>query len=396
MILYEIHGFFRRSLIKTGLFFENIIYDISKGKLAKHCFDKAVETHDIGSKVKILRSDYYSTDIAKTGTDGNPSDEKFRIVSTSDFHLEDDSEINNKTLGFFARHIMELRPDLAVITGDAVQTKYQQIDVIRFARLMEKLGVYWTIVFGNHEVREEKGIYKWMMAKSASIHPHCLCKIGPDNLYGYANHTVNIIGESGKLRETLFLFDSGRDIRDEYRSEYNIHDDVSGYDFLKKEQIEFYENEVKSLKIKYGDFDSIMYMHIPLCEYEHAFKEDGNGGYNPSGECEILYGDQYESVACSPVNTGMFDAILRNGSTKAVFAGHDHVNDWCVLYKGVYLVYSLSADYKLYHLGTMFGKPEAEWLQGVTVTDIHPGGKLEFTPSFNSKYLNKETNDGEK
>ena len=396
MILYEIHGFFRRSLIKTGLFFENIIYGISKGKLAKHCFDKAVEIHDIGSKVKILRSDYYSTDIAKTGTDGNPSDEKFRIVSTSDFHLEDDSEINNKTLGFFARHIMELRPDLAVITGDAVQTKYQQIDVIRFARLMEKLGVYWTIVFGNHEVREEKGIYKWMMAKSVSLYPHCLCKPGPDNLYGYANHTINIIGAGGKLREALFFFDSGRDIRDNYREKYNLPDNLEGYDFLKKEQIAFYENEVKSLKEKYGDFDSIMYMHIPLCEYALAFREDGNGGYIPSGECEILYGNQYESVACSPVNTGMFDAILRSGSTKAVFAGHDHVNNWCALYKGVYLVYSLSADYKLYHLGTMFGKPEEEWLQGVTVTDIHPGGKLEFTPSFNSKYLNKETNDGEK
>ena len=395
MILYEIYGCFRRSLIKTGLFFENILFDISGGKLAKHCFDKAVATRRTGSSVRILREDDYSTDIAKTDEYGNPSDDAFRIISTSDFHLEDDYEINNKTLGIFARQIADLKPDLAVITGDVIQTKYQQIDVIRFARLMEKTGIYWTIVFGNHEVREEKGIYKWMMAKSVSMYPHCLCKIGPDNLYGYANHTINIIGANGKLRETLFLFDSGRDIRDEYRKDYNISDDLQGYDFLKKEQIEFYENEIKTLKKKYGSFKSIMYMHIPLCEYALAFKDDGNGGYVPSGECEILYGSQFESVACSPVNTGMFDAILRNGSTRAVFAGHDHVNNWCALYKGVYLIYSLSADYKLYHLGTLLGKPEEEWLQGVTVTDIMPGGEISFSPSFNSKYLNKETNNGE-
>ena len=395
MILYEVYGCFRRSLIKAGLFFENILYDISGGKLAKHCFDKAVEAHNISSKIKILKSSDYSTDIAKTDPSGNICDDTFRIISTSDFHLEDDCEINNKTLGFFARQIMDLKPDLAVITGDVVQTKYQQIDVIRFARLMEKLGVYWTIVFGNHEVREEKGIYKWMMAKSVSLYPHCLCKTGPDSLYGYANHTVNIFGVGGKLLETLFFFDSGRDIRDNYRREYNLPDDLQGYDFLKKEQIDFYENEVKSLKNKYGDFDSIMYMHIPLCEYTNAFKSDGNGGFIPTGECEILYGEQHEGVACSPVNTGMFDAILRNGSTRAVFAGHDHVNNWCALYKGVYLVYSLSADYKLYHLGTMFSKPEEEWLQGVTVTDIRPGGEINFAPSFNSKYLNKETHNGE-
>ena len=395
MILYEIYGFLRRSLIKAGLFFENILFDISGGKLAKHCFDKAVATQNTGSSVRILREDGYSTDIAKTDENGNPSDDTFRIISTSDLHLEDDYEINNKTLGLFARQIADLKPDLAVITGDVIQTKYQQIDVIRFSRLMEKAGIYWTIVFGNHEVREEKGIYKWMMAKSVSMYPHCLCKIGPSSLYGYANHSINIFGAGGKLRETLFLFDSGRDIRNNYRKDYNIPDNLQGYDFLKKEQIEFYENEIKSLKKKYGDFNSIMYMHIPLCEYALAFKEDGNGGYVPSGECEILYGSQYESVACSPINTGMFEAILRNGSTRAVFAGHDHVNNWCALYKGVYLVYSLSADYKLYHLGTMFGKPEEEWLQGVTVTDIMPDGKISISPSFNSKYLNKETHNGE-
>ena len=83
----------------------------------------------------------------------------------------------------------------------------------------------------------------------------------------------------------------------------------------------------------------------------------------------------------------MFDAILRNGSTKAVFAGHDHVNDWCALYKGVYLVYNLSSDYKLYHLGTVAGKPESEWVQGVTITTLSQDGKLTIRPSYNRKYL---------
>ncbi|MBR4452023.1 MAG: metallophosphoesterase, partial [Clostridia bacterium] len=247
-LLYEIHSFFRRSLIRTGLMFENALYDITGGKAAKHCFDKALRPEFTGSRIRILRSDDYSTDIAKTDAAGNITDDDFAILSTSDFHLEDDYGINNKTLGFFIRQIADARPDLVIVTGDAVQTKYQQIDIIRFSRLMEKTGVYWTIVFGNHEVREEKGIYKWMMAKSVSLFPHCLCKTGPVNLYGYANHTINIFGSDNKLRQTLFFFDSGRDIRDSYRAEYGIPADLQGYDFLKKEQIAFYEDEILRLE----------------------------------------------------------------------------------------------------------------------------------------------------
>lgn len=387
--LYEFYSFFRRGLIKTGLFFENILFDISGGRAAKHCFDKAVGADFTGTRVKKLRESSYSTDIAKTDSEGNITDEDFTILSTSDFHLEDDCLINNKTLGFFVRQIADVKPDLVIITGDVIQTKYQQIDVIRFARLMEKTGVYWTIVFGNHEVREEKGIYKWMMAKSVSMYPHCLCKIGPDTLYGYANHTINIFGAGNKLRRTLFLFDSGRDIRDSYRAQYDIPDDMQGYDFIKKEQIAFYEDELGRLEKRYGKFDSMMYMHIPLCEYAQVFTPGADGGYCDSGRARLLYGEQWESVGCSPYNSGMFDAILRHGSTKAVFAGHDHVNDWCALYQGVYLVYNLSSDYKLYHLGTVAGKPEGEWVQGVTVTTVSSDGKTAIKPSYNRKYLRR-------
>lgn len=388
-LIYEIHSFFRRALIKTGLMFESALFDITSGKAAKHCFDKAVKPVFTGSCIKILREDGYSSDIAKTDSKGNITDDDFTILSTSDFHLEDDYEINNKTLGFFVRQIADAAPDLVIITGDAVQTKYQQIDVIRFARLMEKTGVYWTIVFGNHEVREEKGIYKWMMAKSVSMYPHCLCKTGPDELYGYANHTINIIGKDNKLRQTLFLFDSGRDIRDSYRAEYGIPADMQGYDFLKKEQISFYEDEILRLESKYGKFPSMMYMHIPLCEYSEVFSVDEDGGYSPGGKAQLLYGEQWESVGCSPFNSGMFDAILRLGSTKAVFAGHDHVNDWCALYKGVYLVYNLSSDYRLYHLGTLAGKPESEWVQGATVTTVTSDPEIKIRPSYNRKYLRR-------
>ena len=83
----------------------------------------------------------------------------------------------------------------------------------------------------------------------------------------------------------------------------------------------------------------------------------------------------------------MFDAILEKGSTEAVFSGHDHMNDWCAVYKGVHLVYSLPDGYNEYHFGTNTDRPESEWVQGATITTLHADGSFDIKPRYNSIYL---------
>lgn len=385
--MYKIWGFVRQSAVRIHLAAAKAIFKISGGKLPKSLFCSRANPEKIPTDVKIISQNDYSTTIAKVDKNGNIKNDDFVIISTTDFHLDVDHEINTKAVGNFVRHIKEVNPDLVVLTGDNILSKYQQIDAIQFAQMMEEIGVYWTATFGNHETREDKGFYKWLLWKSFCDYDHCLCKFGPDELFGYGNHTVNILGEGGKLLKTLFLFDSGRDILDRDRKEYGIPDDMHGYDFLKNEQIDFYKKETARLKKQYGSADSFMYMHIPLCEYSHAFRLDENGRYVPSGECEILYGEQYESVGSSQHNSGMFDAILETGCTQAVFCGHDHVNDWCAIYKGVYLTYSLPGGYACYNLGDKTDKPESEWLEGVTVTTIRNDGSIDIKPRYNRIFL---------
>lgn len=385
--MYKIWGFVRQSAVRIHLAAAKTIFKISGGKLPKSLFCSRANPEKIPTDVKIISQNDYSTTIAKVDENGNIKSDDFVIITTTDFHLSEDHDLNTKAVGNFVRHIKEVKPDLVVLTGDNILSKYQQIDAIQFAQMMEEIGVYWTATFGNHETREDKGFYKWLLWKSFCDYDHCLCKFGPDELFGYGNHTVNILGEGGKLLKTLFLFDSGRDILDRDRKEYGIPDDMHGYDFLKNEQIDFYKKETARLKKQYGSADSFMYMHIPLCEYSHAFKLDENGRYVPSGECEILYGEQYESVGSSQHNSGMFDAILETGSTQAVFCGHDHVNDWCAIYKGVYLTYSLPGGYACYNLGDKTDKPESEWLEGVTVTTIRNDGSIDIKPRYNRIFL---------
>ena len=69
---------------------------------------------------------------------------------------------------------------------------------------------------------------------------------------------------------------------------------------------------------------------------------------------------------------------------QAVFAGHDHVNDFCALYKGVYLVYTQCTGYNTYSMEDIAGWNEKECRYGVTLTVLKPDSEIEIYPKLNS------------
>ena len=372
-----------KAILGTSRFF----YDITKGLVGKSRFTKTVDVKKVGTDVRIISEDAESVTIAKTDKNGKILDKGFRILSTSDFHLGDDPELRKKTIGMLMKHIAATTPDLVVLTGDIILGKYQHLDAIEFAQFMEEVGIYWAFVFGNHEAREEKGPFKELLMKCQTNFPHCLSRQGREDLFGFCNFNINILKNENEILKTLFMFDSGRDILDEYRAEQNVPPEVGCYDYLKKSQMKWYEDKVVELNKYYGDVKSFMYMHIPLKEYENAVCQDENGKFCFTDKCKILYGGVYESVGSSAINSGMFDLIKKLGSTQAVFSGHDHVNDFCAVYDDIYLVYNQNGGYETYTLEEKTGWEEKDWIQGVTITDIEPDGKFDISPRYSRMYL---------
>lgn len=362
-------------------------YKLSGGKLGKSMFTESLAVKKVGTDVRIIREDEDSVTIAKFDENGRIVNKGFRIVSTSDLHFGDDPVLRDKCMGMLMRHIEDTKPDLVVLTGDIILGKYQHLDAVQFARFMEKIGVYWAFVFGNHEAREEKGRFKELLMKCQTNFPHCLARQGKKELFGLCNYCINILGSENKILKTLFMFDSGRDILDEYREEHGCPKEYDSYDFIKYNQMNWYENKLKILEKQYGEVKSFMYMHIPIKEYEIAVTQDENGDFIFTDKCEILYGNVFESVGSSKLNTGLFALIKKLGSTQAMFCGHDHVNDFCALYDGVYLVYNQPGGYETYTMEEKKNWPEEKWPQGVTVTDIAPDGEIKISQRFNSVYL---------
>ncbi len=388
-----VRTFLQQNAIKLWLNLEKPVYNITKGKHARNLFLSSIDIPYVGSKVKILKETNTSTYIAKMNDDGSFDNSTFKILNATDMHLDEDYDLNDKTLQFFVNQIRDEKPDLVIFTGDVILSKYQQIDAIQFGQLMEKMGVYWAYAFGNHEARAEKEYFKYLIFKSLTDFPHCLSKFGDPDLFGYGNFIINVMNDENSVRQSLVCFDSGRDMCEPHLTNDNIPADIremGGYDYIKPSQIKWFEDEINALKQQYGEAKSMLYMHIPIPEYKNVFNELGDEYYEPSGKAEILYGYQYESIGCSRYNSGLFDAMKRAGS-QAIFVGHDHINDFAAIYDGICLVYNQCGGYNCYTLydykNKRYQTPEKEWPQGVTITEIEKDGSFKLRQSFHAKYL---------
>lgn len=396
--MYPVITAVRHTFIKAFVSVSAMINKLTKGKKPNFFFADENDLSDIKTSVGVIEKTDTSVTVAKFKPDGTIDNGEFKILTATDLHLcaDDDKKKvfikgfirNRKTVKNLIRTIKEVRPDLVVFTGDVVLSDCQQTDAVQLSRMMEKLGVYWCYVFGNHEAREEKEYFKYFLYKGLSVYPHCLDLFGDPSLFGYGNFRIDILNGENSLAKSLFFFDSGRDIQDEVKARLGLPKELKGYDFIKPEQISWYNNDVAKLKEKYGgNVKTICYMHIPTPEYEYVFDWDEEKGAAPTGKAEILYGGQYESVGCSTYNSGLFDAGVNNGTLQAIFAGHDHVNDFCAVYRGVYLVYTQCTGYNVYSMEDIADWDEKDCQYGTTLTVLKENGEIEISQIKNSRYL---------
>lgn len=84
-----------------------------------------------------------------------------------------------------------------------------------------------------------------------------------------------------------------------------------------------------------GPAPGLAYFHIPLPEFSV---------FNSSS----FTGVKQEGVGSASVNSGFFTTLVEASDVKAVFTGHDHVNDFCGKLKGIHLCYGGGFGYHAY------------------------------------------------
>ena len=308
---------------------------------------------------------------------------------------------DKKALNAVAAMITAEKPDLVVITGDMAYPVPFQAGTFNnlpgariFAALMEQLGVYWTLGFGNHDTEaysyySREDISKFYEGEDMK---HCLFQTGDDEVDGYGNQVINIKNSKGIITQSLYLFDSHS----------YINGDVLGlrwqYDNIHQSQVDWYKNTVNALNEQNqkkldelglkekSDIKSAAFFHIPLDEQREAWYEYANNNFEDTENVKLVYGVAGEGnkIVYSGVGEDeLFETMLELGSTKGVFVGHDHYNNFSIDYKGIRLTYGMSVDYLAYPGIYKIGSQ-----RGCTVINFAPDGSFECNPEsyYQEKY----------
>lgn len=310
-----------------------------------------------------------------TMTNDSDEDTQLSVLQLTDIHIsgiEENYSKDLKAINAVYDLVERTRPDFIVITGDAIfgmPYSSEQDDhtaLTYFLKLMDTIGIPWTWTFGNHDHsffdRYSSDEIADMLAQSST-----LCMYPDDEtLSGYSNGVFKLCNKDGSISQLLITIDSNSAVyADEDES------DVDDYQYIYDDQVEWYEDQIARFSEENnGLVSSMLFFHIPLQEYVEAWDAYDRGEYG----VYCYFGEKREETCCSSERSSIFEKVLELGSTKAMFCGHDHYNDYAINYKGIDLVYGKSIDYTAY--------TDIEYRteqRGATLINIKEDGKYELS-----------------
>ncbi len=288
--------------------------------------------------------DGYSTFTKEKGRD-------FKILQLTDLHFGmgilsfgKDKLAHNAVVTLVERE----KPDLIIITGDNIyplpifsgtcnnlrESKY-------VGKLMEQFEIPWTMTFGNHDTEPAFATHsREDLLKYYSSLKHCLLCDGAPGVFGTGNHIIKLNNADGELNTALVMLDSNMYLGTSFFSTFdNIHDD----------QIEWYKSEITKMSPAGTVKPSLAFFHMPLKEYRDAWEKLKTGHTD-----EVTYhcgtvAEKNDHVGFSRRKEGhFFDEMVKFGSCKGTFCGHDHLNNISMTYKGIRLTYGMAIDYLAY------------------------------------------------
>ena len=248
-------------------------------------------------------------------------------------------------------------PDWIILTGDNV---YGEFDLngsafINFVNFMESFKKPWSFVNGNHDgemdVEYNGTMYhcgigmKWQGEYIKNHTKYCMYELGDEKL-GYGNYVV-LLKEEDKTINSFIMMDThgARNVENPGINPY---------------QMEWYKKQIESInKDNNRIVDNLLFYHIPNYEYYLAATKLYNdqlceittdGSKNERGD----FGANYERVSCFR-NDEFWELVKSLKSTKAIFVGHDHINNTSIEYEGIRLTF-----------GTKIGTYDYNRQQGAT------------------------------
>ncbi|WJX86677.1 putative inactive purple acid phosphatase 29 [Trifolium repens] len=289
---------------------------------------------------------------------------EFKILQVADMHYangkntlcldilpsQNASCTDLNTTAFIHRMILAEKPNLIVFTGDNIfgndsSDSAKSMDAA-FAPAIAS-NIPWVAILGNHDQEgslSREGVMKYIVGMK-----NTLAKLNPPEVHiidGFGNYNLEVGGVQGTTFENksvlnLYFLDSG---------DYSKVPAIGGYDWIKPSQQLWFERTSAKLRKAYikgpvpqkESAPGLAYFHIPLPEYASFDSSNFTGvKLEPSGA-------NGNGISSASVNSGFFTTLVGAGDVKAVFVGHDHLNDFCGKLMDIQLCYAGGFGYHAY------------------------------------------------
>lgn len=287
---------------------------------------------------------------------------KFRIAQFTDIHYTGSEPEKCAAAERVIRHVLETEhPHLAVLTGDIVIAP-QEAGWKAVMALFSEAYIPVAVVLGNHDDEAEwsrEEIFRYLTTL-----PGFVGSRGPASLSGVGNYILEIhhkgapsisltsstgsssgketlskatgqptvtpsSNQTGMPSALLYFLDS---------QAYAADTAASYYDWIKFDQIAWYREQSRHYTVRnHGNpLPALAFFHIPLPEYAEVA-----AGKNFAGVAQ-------EEVCAPKINTGLLASIVEMKDIMGTFVGHDHVNNFVGVHKGVALAYGQKTGFSNY------------------------------------------------
>jgi 3',5'-cyclic AMP phosphodiesterase CpdA len=253
----------------------------------------------------------------------------FKLIQFTDIH---EGPNKDKAIEIMNKILEYEKPNMVVLTGDNIDGKCESADDVRkaisyIAEPMETRNIPWAIVFGNHD-DEHNMMSKEEMMNVYSTYKHNLSQVGYKVFDRIGNYNILINGSKDNIPKfNIYMIDSGK-----YAPPI-----IGGYAWIKLAQIFWYKKTALELRKKYNKIiPSLMFFHIPLRKFKKAW------------DTGLIDGERFEAESCAKINFCLFRNLVKTGDVKGVFVGHDHLNNYCAILKGIKLGYGGYIGYGTY------------------------------------------------